>query len=339
MIRRLFALYTEGRLGLRGVARQLEREGFLSPNTGKMYGYSTLQNILTNPKYKGFYCSRKTISVDFRDNRQRRMPEEEWIVYPDENIPAIVSEGIWDRANALFKQRGKKMKETGGSFSARYPLSGKLFCGEHAESYHRHIYKSKKNGEQEVWNCRLYRLKGKTEGCDSPTIYTSEIESILADVFRDIYENRETVIEQMVDIYSRPGGSRDFAKYIAAAEKDIAALNGRKDKLLDLFMDETITRAEFKKRSLLYDISTRREAIIKAFAAGRMRLVGDEDGRMVFRGESLTRTIWWLGEEAVTITRNAEGGIDIEGPRRFVMEAQHRIPNYVEAERENEKED
>jgi hypothetical protein len=177
------------------------------------------------------------------------MPEEEWIVFRDENIPAIVSEETWDRANALFKQRSEKMKETGGSYSARYPLSGKLFCGEHGESYHRHIYKSKKKGEQEVWNCRLYRLKGKTEGCDSPTIYTSEIEKVLADIYRDIYENRETLIEQMVDIYSRSGGSRDFAKDIAATEKEIAALNERKEKLLDLMMDETITRAEFKKRN------------------------------------------------------------------------------------------
>ena len=89
---------------------------------------------------------------------------------------------------------------------------------------------------------------------------------------------------------------------------------------------------EFKKRSLLYDISTRREAIIKALAAGRMRLAEDEDGRMVFRGESPARRLWWLGEEAVTITRSPEGGIEIEGPRRFVMEAEHRIPNYVKIE-------
>jgi hypothetical protein len=50
---------------------------------------------------------------------------------------------------------------------------------------------------------------------------------------------------------------------------------------------------------------------------------------MVFRGESLVRTIWWLGDETVTITPNPSGGIDIEGPRRFVMEAEQRIPTYV----------
>ena len=86
---------------------------------------------------------------------------------------------------------------------------------------------------------------------------------------------------------------------------------------------------EYRRRNLFYDIVGRREAIVKAFAAGRMRLASEQDGRMVFRGESLARTIWWLGDEAVTVTRSADGGIDIEGPRRFVMEVEHRLPNYV----------
>ncbi len=93
---------------------------------------------------------------------------------------------------------------------------------------------------------------------------------------------------------------------------------------------------EFRRRNLNYDLAARREAIVKALAAGRMRLVEDEEGRMVFRSESLVRTIWWLGDDAVTITRSPEGGIDVEGPRRFVMEAEHRIPNYIGAESENE---
>ncbi len=86
---------------------------------------------------------------------------------------------------------------------------------------------------------------------------------------------------------------------------------------------------EFKKRHLSYDLSERQGAIIKALHAGNMTCVEGNDNWMVFTG-SLARRIWRLGDDAVTITRNPEGGIDIEGPRRFVMEAEHRIPHYVE---------
>ena len=272
MIRRLFEVYNEGKIGLRGIARQLEKEGFISPNTEKMYGYSTLQNIITNPKYKGYYCSRKTMSVDFRDNKQRRMPEDEWIVRKDGNIPAIVSGEAWDKANFIYKQRGEKMKETGGSFSARYPLSGKLICGEHGESYHRHVYKSKKRGEQEVWNCKLYRLKGKAAGCDSPTIYTGEISKILYEIYGDIYKNRDNVIEQLMDAYSKSGGGRDFARDIAGAEKEIAAISARKDTLLDFAVNGAISKDEFKKRNDRMNAEIEKQAAVINGAKNAMEL-------------------------------------------------------------------
>jgi hypothetical protein len=88
---------------------------------------------------------------------------------------------------------------------------------------------------------------------------------------------------------------------------------------------------EFKTRHLGYDLSERQSAIIRALHAGGMTNIKGNDNWMVFAG-SLLRRIWWLGDDAVTITRSPEGGIDIEGPRRFVMEAQHRIPRYVEAD-------
>jgi hypothetical protein len=92
---------------------------------------------------------------------------------------------------------------------------------------------------------------------------------------------------------------------------------------------------EFKRRHLNYDLGERKAPIIKALHAGNMTLVKENgDNSMVFAG-SLARRVLWLGEDAVTITRNPTGGIDIEGPRRFVMEAEHRIPNYVAAEEED----
>ena len=33
------------------------------------------------------------------------MPENERIIYKDENIPAIISEELWDKANAVYNER------------------------------------------------------------------------------------------------------------------------------------------------------------------------------------------------------------------------------------------
>lgn len=91
---------------------------------------------------------------------------------------------------------------------------------------------------------------------------------------------------------------------------------------------------EFKRRHLFYDLGERGDAIVRAFNAGGMTRVEADDRKMVFAG-SAVRRVWWLGEDRVTVTRAPEGGIEIEGPRKFVMEAEHRIPAYIERD-ENE---
>ncbi len=73
-------------------------------------------------------------------------------------------------------------------------------------------------------------------------------------------------------------------------------------------------------------------AIVRALHAGGMTLVKEDEDRMVFHGY-LLRRLWWLGEETVVITRGEGGGLTIEGPRKFTMEAQQRIPAYIENEK------
>ncbi len=89
-------------------------------------------------------------------------------------------------------------------------------------------------------------------------------------------------------------------------------------------------KVEFVKRHSNYDMREGREVIIKVFKMGRMVPADETDGKMVFRGESIGRRLWFLWDDAVTVTRNPAGGFDMEGPRRFVGEAQQRMPGYME---------
>lgn len=94
-------------------------------------------------------------------------------------------------------------------------------------------------------------------------------------------------------------------------------------------------RVEFVTRHLDFDIREQRNAIVKAFRAGKMVLAAETDDWMMFRSESVGRRIWWLGDDVVTVTQNKKGGFDIEGPRRFTAEAEQRIPLYTENEDKN----
>lgn len=258
VVRKIFLMYIEGKLGVRRIARELEKQGIVSPNTGRIFGSDTIKNIILNPKYKGYYCSGKTMSIDYRQNKRIRLTDKEWTVHKDENIPAIISEEVWNQANELYKIRGQKSKNHAHRCIQRYPFSGKLICDEHDVSFHRHIYKSKKRGEQEVWNCKLYRQKGKIDGCDSPTIYTSELQHILNEIYKTVYDSKRKVVNGLLDIYaSSAKNPQDFSKDLQAKGNEIQKIRKKKDKLLELHMDDFITKQEFKERNELlnFDIS------------------------------------------------------------------------------------
>lgn len=87
-------------------------------------------------------------------------------------------------------------------------------------------------------------------------------------------------------------------------------------------------RVEFVKRRLEFDMSGNKDAIIKALSAGGMMLAEESEGRMVFHGTGFRR-LWYMWDDAVTLTADPTGGFEMEGPRRFVTEAMQRIPAYI----------
>ena len=109
-VRRIFDLYANQQLGIRRISQILFDEGFTS-RQGNAFNVLTIRHILCNPKYKGWYCGSKSQTVDYRSKRKVFLDESEWIMYPDPSVPAIVSEELWDRANALYKLRSRQMQQ------------------------------------------------------------------------------------------------------------------------------------------------------------------------------------------------------------------------------------
>ena len=127
IVRIIFDLYANHGLGIRKISQELYAMGYTS-REGNEFNQLTIRHMLENPKYKGWYCGNKTQSLDYRTKKKAFLDESEWIMYPDPTIPAIVSEELWDRANAIYKERSRQMKEhaNGATYHNRYPYSGKI---------------------------------------------------------------------------------------------------------------------------------------------------------------------------------------------------------------------
>lgn len=245
-VKLIFQLYATGNYGLRKLSQELTRRGYTSL-LGNKFNSVTIGHILQNPKYKGWYCGNKTQSLDYRKKKTAFLDESEWVTYPDPNIPAIVSEELWNQANEIFKKRSARTKACGVGYQSRYPYSGKIICGKHGTTFHRQNFKTME-GHTEYWQCKVYREHGKA-GCDLPTLRTKELDAILADQFQKLVKNQKQIVRLVMDSVSSVQQKRDYSGQITQLNTQISQLEGKKDKLLELSIANAITIQEFKKRN------------------------------------------------------------------------------------------
>ena len=248
IIRIIFDLYGNQRLGTRTISKRLMELGYTS-REGNAFNTLTIRHILENPKYKGWYCGNKSQSVDYRTKRNVLLDESEWVTYPDPSIPAIVSEELWNRANALYKKRREEMKShsSGLSFHNRYPYSTKIYCEEHGTTFHRQVIQTKK-GQQEVWQCKVYRSHGRA-ACSAPQIRSSDLDFILSDIFKELIRDKQKIIDSLVTVLTNIPKEVDYGKLRCQVENEMEDLERKKNRLLDLSIAGALTVEEFKERN------------------------------------------------------------------------------------------
>lgn len=122
MVRELFTLYATGAYSMKQIENLFWEKGYRNLN-GKKIAHTTMSNMISNPKYKGYYVGNKVKVVDMFTKKQKFLPPEEWVMFKDETgqiVPAIVSEELWEKANAVLLRRSEDVKT--GRASAITPI-------------------------------------------------------------------------------------------------------------------------------------------------------------------------------------------------------------------------
>ena len=252
MVRLIFETYATGEHGLRYIEDLLWDRGYRNRNGNKIH-HNTLSGIIQNPKYKGYYCGNKVKIVDYRTKEQKFLPEDEWVMYKDETgeiVPAIVSEELWQQANEVFIKRSEVVKATERSAKKTSPLSGKIICGEHDEPFWRTSYSERIHRDYPIyqWICRT-KKRGKSCDCPTIAIYENELYMILGKFISQLAGDIDQYIEQLINSYYDDMRDYKTSTRIKELEKEIASVEKKKEKLLDLYTDDVITKAEFKQRN------------------------------------------------------------------------------------------
>ena len=198
-VKRVFELYATGEIGIRRIGQELAKEGILS-RTGKPLCYSTIRRILENPKYKGFYCGKKTEVIDFLTKERVNIPKEEWVMYKtkEDIVPQIIKDDVWVKCKEIYDKRSKKYTGIGDRWNNKYQYSNILICANDNKVFWRR--KHRPTAKEEFWICSRYAKDGM-KTCDNNTyIATEELNQILEDTFSFVLNNKGKIVKKLLTI-------------------------------------------------------------------------------------------------------------------------------------------
>lgn len=286
LVKMIFEMYAIEKLGIRSICTRLA-EMDIKNSKGNDFSFTSIRNIIVNPKYKGYYCGNKSSKYDFRSNDRKVFDQDEWVMYKDEeSVPPIVSEELWDKANYILAKRRKSKEENNHiNYNNKYKYSCKIICGKHKTFFYRTVFKYKK-GDKEVWQCKMYAEKGRAS-CTTPVVYTTELDEIMKDAYNELVKNRADIIHELVQTYSTISNQSSIRQDISKLKVEIETLKKRKDKLLDLNIKGHLTDEEFMQRNASFnnDIKNDEEKI------ERLKLEEEKNKEVLITVETLRKAI------------------------------------------------
>lgn len=247
MVRELFTLYATDAYSMKQIETVFWNKGYRNLN-GKKIAHSTMSGMIANPKYKGYYAGNKVKVVDMFTKKQKFLPPEEWVMFKDETgeiVPAIVSEELWEQANAVLRRRSEDVKNRQGICNHQNLLTGKLFCTHCGTPYYRRESKDKSGNQNSKWVCSGKINNGK-DSCGSFPIYEDEIKPLLFEVFRDTKDLSAAMLAEYEQMYKSMTADGNLTKKMEVSESKLQLARKKKSKLLELVALDSITPADFK---------------------------------------------------------------------------------------------
>ena len=219
VVKKIFQMTVEGK-GIYQIAstlatEQVERPSYYLAKRGRGIHKNTydqnspynwcstsVSHILKKPEYAGHQVNLRSTSTDFKKNRQKMKPTEDWIIFHHAH-EAIVDQETFDTAQKL--RATPRRSDTLGEAN---PLTGLLWCADcHAKMYNHRQARMQPSGERkkvlDVYNCSTNKLGvAKFQSrCSSHHISTSALNQIILEVIRQTCkfakEHEQMFVEQL----------------------------------------------------------------------------------------------------------------------------------------------
>ena len=256
IVRLIFRKYLDERKGCSTIARELREAGILSSKGNCLWSSATVTKILKNEKYCGDLVQKKTYTPDFLTHEKRYNHGQEPRVEIKDHHEPIIDRETWQAVQQELRRRNRA--QGSGGHGNRYPLSGKIRCGECGKSFVRRTKTRKDGYSYRRWCCFTATNEGlrRTDGAGN-VIGCSVGRQIRDDIAMDLLRrsvsavtlDKKSIISSLTRVVESvlASGEDSGEQELRRLELEFEKLQARSDAILDRFLDESISKEDYQR--------------------------------------------------------------------------------------------
>ena len=281
-VRMIYEMYVYKGMGAQAISTELQKLGRKNASGRCKWDAIRVLRILKNRTYAGYIAYNKSYTVDFLEHKRKVINDNEQHIYIKGNFPAIVSDQLYNKAQAI---RCKKLnfhegKARKGKAISRDKWASKLVCSC-GYTFKKFVWrKNKKDGSKQYgyscWN--IINNKSKkfreehnldSEGyCNVTPISDWKFDMMFSMILKRLWENPQNTVNVLVneirDNYTEESFD-DVNKTRLVREQ--SRIKTRLDQLVDMRLDGSINNEDYiAKRNQL---ETKLEQIEKEIEANK----------------------------------------------------------------------
>ena len=234
-VRRIFEMFANG-VRMPEIARKLTQEKIETPTLynikhgikirrtsefPEIWSNATIKGILDQIAYAGHTVNFQTTKKSYKNKKQVRLPEENWVIYRN------TQEAIIDEKTFETVQQMRNVKRAYTKFNEPNMFSGLLFCADCGNRLT--IQRVAKNRNMDNFTCATYRKKKKGL-CSSHRILVSELTEVVKSDLQKVCEYVFLHEKEFTDEYLS-GSKKETEKFQTKTQAEIKRLSERQEEI------------------------------------------------------------------------------------------------------------
>ncbi len=245
VVKQIFDWYTEGGYGANKIANMLNSRGITTKRSCE-WTQNAVSRILKNEIYIGKIINGKEEVSDFLTGSRVEKEESEWMITEKPEL-AIISDKEFQQAQRIIGQRDRAFKRNKVRQSNKFVFSTLIKCAECGYSFRR-MERTYQN-TYVWWACSGRNSNGAGSCSNKTKIPEEDLLTAIRMYLSGIFVHKEKIIQNMLTECNRIYKAKeDNEANIKKLQTKLQKLQKTKDKYMQMFIDDLISREELKEK-------------------------------------------------------------------------------------------